>query len=134
MKNLAILNIELLDLTAANIYLIWNVRFPRHDALEALRKDLKERYRRFLVWSNGQRTPLTLAVSKDEGRTWTKRRDLEGNPDGWLCYIACLETDGALLLGYCAEDNLSHSRITRVPLGWIYGPGRDDDFGGFFRD
>ena len=93
-----------------------------------------ERYRRFLVWSNGQRTPLTLAVSKDEGRTWTKRRDLEGNPDGWLCYIACLETERALLLGYCAEDNLSHSRITRVPLDWLYGPGRDDDFGGFFRD
>ena len=49
MKNLAILNIELLDMAAANIYLVWNVRFPRHDALEALRKDLKERYRRFLA-------------------------------------------------------------------------------------
>ena len=93
-----------------------------------------ECYRRFLVWSNGQRTPLTLAVSKDEGRTWIKRRDLEGNPNGWLCYIACLEVDGALLLGYCAEDNLSHSRITRVPLSWLYGSARDDDLGGFFRD
>jgi hypothetical protein len=93
-----------------------------------------KRYRRSLSWSNGQRAPLTIAVSKDEGRTWIHRRDLEGNPEGWLCYIACLEADGALLLGYCAEDNLSHSRVTRVPLSWLYGPEREDDLGGFFRD
>ena len=93
-----------------------------------------KRYRRSLSWCNGQRTPLTIAVSKDEGRTWIHRRDLEGNPEGWLCYIACLEADGALLLGYCAEDNLSHSRVTRVPLSWLYGPERKDDLGGFFRD
>jgi hypothetical protein len=97
-------------------------------------KVVAERYRRFLTWSNGQRTPLTLAVSKDEGRTWINRRDLEGDPEGWLCYIACLETERALLLGYCAKDNLSHSRITRVPLDWLYGPARDDDLGGYFRD
>ena len=97
-------------------------------------KVVAERYRRFLTWSNGQRTPLTLAVSKDEGRTWINRRDLEGDPEGWLCYIACLETERALLLGYCAKDNLSHSRITRVPIDWLYGPARDDDLGGYFRD
>lgn len=85
-------------------------------------------------WCNGHRTPLTVAVSKDEGRTWIHRRDLEGNLKGWFCYYACLETDGFLLLGYCAKDNLRHSRITRIPLSWLYGPNREDDLGGFFRD
>ena len=48
-KDLAILNLELLDLTAANIYLVWNVSFPRRDVLEVFRNDLKERYRRLLA-------------------------------------------------------------------------------------
>ena len=48
-KDLAILNLELLDLTAANIYLVWNVSFPRRDVLAAFRDDLKERYRRLLA-------------------------------------------------------------------------------------
>ncbi|WP_458399425.1 LysR family transcriptional regulator [Mailhella sp.] len=52
MKDLAIVNMELLDLTAANIYLVWNVSFPRHDVLEAFRNDLKERYRRMLAAGN----------------------------------------------------------------------------------
>jgi len=52
MKDLAIVNMELLDLTAANIYLVWNVSFPRHDVLEAFRNDLKERYRRLLAAGN----------------------------------------------------------------------------------
>ena len=58
----------------------------------------------------------------------------EGNLKGWFCYYACLETDGVLLLGYCAKDNLRHSRITRIPLSWLYGPNREDDLGGFFCD
>jgi len=49
MKNLAILNLELLDLAAANIYLIWNLSFSRRDVLEAFREDLKARYRRLLA-------------------------------------------------------------------------------------
>ena len=49
MKNLAILNLELLDLVAANIYLIWNLSFSRRDVLEAFREDLKARYRRLLA-------------------------------------------------------------------------------------
>jgi len=52
MKDLAIVNMELLDLTAANIYLVWNVSFPRHDVLEVFRNDLKERYRRMLAAGN----------------------------------------------------------------------------------
>lgn len=49
MKDLAILNMELFDLTAANIFLVWNVGFPRRDVLEVFRNDLKERYRKMLA-------------------------------------------------------------------------------------
>ena len=48
-KDLAILNLELLDLTAANIYLVWNVSFSRRDVLAVFRDDLKERYRRLFA-------------------------------------------------------------------------------------
>lgn len=70
----------------------------------------------------GRRVPLSVAVSKDEGRTWRPRHTLEGNPNGWYCYIAALEVDDSLLLGYCAMNGLKDSRITRVPISWIYEP------------
>ena len=85
-------------------------------------------------FQNGMRAPLTLAVSRNEGRTWHNRRDLEGDTTGWYCYIACLEVDDGLLLGYCARDGLCHARLTRVPLAWLYGPPREDDLTGFFKD
>ena len=71
-------------------------------------------------WSHGVRVPLTVAVSKDEGRTWIHRHDLEDDPKGWYCYIAVLEHEGNLLLGYCAEKMLQHSRIATFPVSWLY--------------
>jgi hypothetical protein len=38
--------------------------------------------------SGGKRTPLTVAVSRDEGRTWIRKRNLLDDPDGWYCYTA----------------------------------------------
>ena len=49
MRDLRILNVELLDLTAVNVYLVWNMNFSRPDVLEAFCSDLKERYRRLLA-------------------------------------------------------------------------------------
>ena len=71
-------------------------------------------------WAKGVRAPLTLAISKDDGKTWPIRRTLESDMTGWYCYIAALELDGNLLLGYCARDNLRHSRLKLVPLDWLY--------------
>lgn len=91
------------------------------------------------VYHNGTRSPLTLAVSHDEGRTWTKRKVLESNiyDGGWYCYFAVQEEGGDLLLEYCAMRHLCHSRVTRVPLAWLYGPDQNDDpvtLDGFFVD
>lgn len=78
---------------------------------------------------HGSRTPMTVAVSKDEGRTWIHRRVLEGDthPWGyWYCYPAMMETDdGNVLIHYCyigrrKKGCLCESHIVRVPLSWIY--------------
>lgn len=67
------------------------------------------------------RTPLVMAFSEDEGRTWSDLTTLEDEPDHGYCYTAIHFTDDAMLLGYCAggvEDHgcLNRLRIRRIPL------------------
>ena len=85
-----------------------------------------------LVWNNhagippslgSKRVPLSTAISKDDGKTWQHIRALEGNPKGWYCYIAIQPVEDAVLLGYCAMSGLAHSRVTRVPVPWLYADG-----------
>ena len=88
-----------------------------------------------LVWNNndgsvaetkGERTPLTVAVSDDEGKTWNKVKNIETDPDGWYCYTAIHFTDPEnLLLGYCAgsqsaKSHLSVTNVTRIGKKWLY--------------
>lgn len=82
----------------------------------------------------GLRVPLTVAISKDEGKTWIHRHTLEGNRKGWYCYFAVCEDRGNLLLGYCAMSGLAHSRITTVPVSWLYQPDAPGKQDGFFKD
>jgi hypothetical protein len=86
------------------------------------------------VWNNNlstdakiskQRTPLNIAISKDEGVSWQKIKTLENDPDGWYCYIAMQFVDDTVLLGYCAgsqaaKTHLSVTNIKKVDLSWIY--------------
>jgi len=72
-----------------------------------------------------KRVPLSTAISKDDGKTWQQAKVLEGNPQGWYCYIAIHPVDDAVLLGYCAMSGLAHSRVTRVPVAWLYA-GQND--------
>ena len=88
-----------------------------------------------------RRVPLSVAISRDDGKTWQYVKALEGNPGGWYCYIAIHPVDGAVLFGYCAMSSLAHSRITRVPLTWLYADapplGKPDPatpLNGFFND
>lgn len=76
-------------------------------------------------WHGGKRTPLTIAVSKDEGKTWEQIKDIETDPDGWYCYIAIHFTKKEVLLGYCAgsqsaKTHLSVTNITRLNQKWLY--------------
>ena len=87
-----------------------------------------------LVWNNnfepvrdgGDRTPLNVAISKDEGKTWDKIKTVESDPKGWYCYTAIEFIGNDVLLGHCAGDTrinsgLSTINITKLNLNWIYG-------------
>ncbi len=72
----------------------------------------------------GKRTPLKVAVSKDEGQTWGKAKTIEDDPDGWFCYTAIHFADDRVVLAYCAGDSklgkLSRTRMTGFELAWLY--------------
>jgi len=87
-----------------------------------------------LVWNNndgsnpatkGKRTPLTVAISNDEGKTWRNIKNIESDPNGWYCYIAIHFTKKDVLLGYCAgvqpkDKHLSITDIAKLSKKWIY--------------
>jgi Neuraminidase (sialidase) len=86
------------------------------------------------VWNNNLaddpdiaklRTPLTAAISKDEGKTWANVKTLESDPDGWYCYIAMEFVGDDVLLGYCAGNRpngtgLSVTNISKINKDWFY--------------
>ncbi|MBR3222593.1 MAG: exo-alpha-sialidase, partial [Kiritimatiellae bacterium] len=70
---------------------------------------------------DGRRTPLSAAISRDDGVTWQGARAIEDDPAGHFCYIAIEPLDdGTVLLGYCAYEHLGHTRIVKVPADWFY--------------
>jgi len=80
-----------------------------------------------LVWNNGTkvRSPLTAAISKDEGKTWQYIKNIENDPDGWYCYTAIHFVDDEVLLSYCAgsQSQKTHLNVTdvkKIKLEWFY--------------
>jgi sialidase-1 len=108
----------------------WGVRSPESPA--TLRR-IPSTGHLLLVWNDtfrpgqnhgGKRTPLTAAVSTDEGRTWSTRRDLETDPDHTYAYTSLLFHRGRALLTYYVRDERSgriSSRFRSVPIAWFYG-------------
>lgn len=72
----------------------------------------------------GRRTPLTLAISRDEGKTWLNRQNLLDHPDGWYCYTAIHFEGEHLLVGFVSGGQglpgLSKTDIARVHLSALY--------------
>lgn len=94
-----------------------------------------------LLWNNnyekgrdgGKRTPYSLAISKNEGKTWEYKKTVDSDPYGWYCYTAIEFIDNDVLLAYCAGDiktnsGLSTTQITRLSLDWIYKKATPDPF------
>lgn len=83
-----------------------------------------------LVWNNngakgegyfkGKRTPLTVAISKDEGKSWQYLKNLEEDPNGTFCYTAIHFVKDQVLIGYGSGAGLENSRILRIQLDEIY--------------
>lgn len=74
-------------------------------------------------WSAGNRTPLAVAVSHDDGRTWGNRRVIYDDPDGWYCYTSITFVGKDVLLSHCAgsrkTNGLGTLQVTRFPIGWV---------------
>jgi hypothetical protein len=70
--------------------------------------------------SSWGRTPLAVAVSEDDGKTWLPARDIETDPDRGFCYTAIHFTEDAVLLAYCCGGGkrgvLQDACIRRIPL------------------
>ncbi len=79
----------------------------------------------------GKRTPFNVAISRDEGISWTGVRTLEDDPNGWYCYTAMDFIDGRVVLGHCAGDRrkggLSLTQITHFPIEWLYRDGTPEN-------
>jgi sialidase-1 len=79
-----------------------------------------------MVWNNNgtnqNRTPLNVAVSKDEGKTWEHIKLLEDDMDGRFCYTAIHFTGKYVLLAYSTRRVKKWHGTTLVRLGlqWIY--------------
>ncbi len=72
------------------------------------------------------RTPLVAAISRDDGKTWSRSRLIEREPDHGYCYTAIHFVEDAVLLAYCCGGGetshvLQDLRIRRIPLNWFYG-------------
>jgi sialidase-1 len=85
-----------------------------------------------LVWNNtyvegaghgGARTPLTAAISSDEGRTWQHVRNLESDPRHTYAYTSILFVQDRVVLTYWDNDagtNQYSSRFRSLPVSWFY--------------
>ena len=85
-----------------------------------------------LVWNNafdsvaghgGKRTPLTAAVSSDDGQTWRHVRNLEDRADEEYAYTSItFHRDRVLLTYYVANGKTRQwsSRFRSLPVTWLY--------------
>jgi sialidase-1 len=85
-----------------------------------------------LVWNNsyspaaghgGKRTPLTAAISSDQGRTWRFEHNLEDRIDEGYAYTSVVFYRDRVLLTYYVSDEKSRqisSRFRSLPVGWFY--------------
>jgi hypothetical protein len=91
--------------STGDLLLVWN----DHAGVDAARR--------------GKRTPLTAAISRDDGATWERRRVLEDDPDGWYCYTAIEFVGTRVLLAYCAGDSkvggLNRTRLAAFEAEWL---------------
>jgi photosystem II stability/assembly factor-like uncharacterized protein len=68
--------------------------------------------------SGGKRTPLTVAISRDDGKTWTRHRNVLEAPTGWYCYIAIHFVGQRVLLGFVSGGE-GLRNLSRTSIAWF---------------
>ena len=71
------------------------------------------------VWTGG-RNPFVYAISKDDGRTWSKQIEIENDERSGFCYPAIHEVGDGILLGYCAGSVEDKGCLNRLRISKIY--------------
>ncbi len=70
----------------------------------------------------GNRTPLTTAISKDEGKTWKHYRNLEPDPKKTYAYASIrYDERNAHLTYYESGPHGPSHKHAIVPIPWLYG-------------
>jgi len=85
-------------------------------------------------FAEGRRTPLCIALSRDDGQTWSRSRVIEADPNGWYCYTSMSFVDHRMILSYCAGDKevggLNRLKVSAFAKDWLYpassAKGRDN--------
>lgn len=83
-----------------------------------------------LIWNDnyepgkghgGQRTPLSLAISSDDGKTWTHQQNIEDDPNQSYAYVSlCFVGDRAVMSYYVGEKGQISSRFRSIPIRALY--------------
>lgn len=88
-----------------------------------------------LVWNHtydpdqghgGRRTPLTAAVSSDEGKTWQRIRNLQTRTDRTYAYTSLIFVGRRAVMSYWDQDAAStrySARFHSLPVDWFYATG-----------
>lgn len=112
----------------------WGVRAP--EAPSTLRR-IPSTGDLLLIWNDnyeagaghgGKRSPLTVALSRDEGKTWLHKKSIETSEGAssftsGFSYISATFDSGRVLLSYyLAEEgtNKISSRFRSIPIAWLY--------------
>ena len=87
-----------------------------------------------LIWNNGftsganhsgKRTPLTAAISSDDGQTWKNIKNIETDPDSGYAYTSLTFHRDRALLSYYVSDpktNRISSHFRSLPIRYFYEP------------
>ena len=85
-----------------------------------------------LIWNNtfvkgaghgGQRTPLTAALSTDEGQSWSVVRNLEEDPERTFAYTSLTFVGDRAVMSYWDNVGSRYAcRFRSLPVSWFYQP------------
>lgn len=107
----------------------WNVRAP--EAPATIRR-IPSTGDLLLIWNDnyekgaghsGKRTPLTAAISSDEGKTWSHKFHLETSKNHTYSYISLTFMHGRAIMSYYVRDEKNKqisSRFRSLPIAAFY--------------